>query len=51
MLLTLKNIIITLKKSGKVLDQIVNIKNSVNPKIAQLNINGVVVDKPKHIVN
>ena len=28
-----------------------NIKNSVNPKIAQLNINGEVVDNPKQIVN
>ena len=28
-----------------------NIKNSVNPKIAQLKINGKVIDKPKQIVN
>ena len=30
---------------------IVNIKNSVNPKIAQLNINGSVIDEPKLVVN
>ena len=38
----------------KILDgirSIVNIKNSGNPKIAQLNINSEVVDKPKQIVN
>ena len=51
MLLTLKKIIITFKKICDGIMSIVNIKNYVNPKIAQLNINGEVVDKPKQIVN
>ena len=40
-----------IKKIWEGIRSIVNIKNSVNPKIAQLKINGKVIDKPKQIVN
>ena len=38
-------------KTWKGIRSIVNIKNSVNPKIAQLKINGKVNDEPKMVVN
>ena len=40
-----------IKKTWEGIRSIVNIKNSVNPKIAQLNINGSVIDEPKLVVN
>ena len=40
-----------IKKIWEGIRSIVNIKNSVNPKIAQLNINGSVIDEPKLVVN
>ena len=40
-----------IKKIWEGIRSIVNIKNSINPKIAQLNMTGEVVDKPKQIVN
>ena len=40
-----------IKKTWEGIRSIVNIKNSVNPKIAQLNINGKVIDDPKRVVN
>ena len=39
------------KKTWEGIRSIVNIKNSVNPKIVQLNINGSVIDEPKLVVN
>ena len=51
MLLILKNIAIISKKTWEGIRSIVNIKNSMNPKIAQLNINGSVIDDPKLVVN
>ena len=39
------------KKTWEGIRSIVNIKNSVNPKIAQLNINGTVIDKPNLVIN
>ena len=40
-----------IKKTWEGIRSIVNIKNSVNPKISQLNINGTVIDEPKLVVN
>ena len=40
-----------IKKIWEGIRSIVYIKNSVNPKIAQLKINGKVIDKPKQIIN
>ena len=40
-----------IKNTWEGIRSIVNIKNSVNPKIAQLNINGSVIDEPKLVVN
>ena len=47
--IVMKNIVIISKKHG--IRSIVNIKNSMNPKIGQLNIKGTVIDDPKPIVN
>ena len=51
MLLILKNIVLILKTIWEGIRAIVNIKNPVNPKIAQLNINGRIRDMPKQVVN
>ena len=51
MLLILKNIVIISKKTWKGIRSIVNIKNSMNPKISQLNLNGTMIDDPKLVVN
>ena len=40
-----------IKKTWEGIRSIVNIKNSVNPKIAQLKINDRVIDNPKLVVN
>ena len=41
----------TIKKTLEGIRSIVNIKISMNPKIAQLNINGTVIDDPKLVVH
>ena len=40
-----------IKKTWEGIRSIVNIKNSMNQKIAQLNINGTVIDDPNLVVN
>ena len=40
-----------IKKIWEGIRSIVNTKNSVNPKISQLNVNGKIIDNPKRIVN
>ena len=38
-----------IKKIWEGIRPLINIKNPVNPRIAQLNINGIIIDKPKQV--
>ena len=40
-----------IKKTWEGIRSLINIKNPVNPRIAQLNINGIIIDKPKQVAN
>ena len=40
-----------IKKTWQGIRSIINIKNPVSPRIAQLNINGIIIDKPKQVAN
>ena len=40
-----------IKKTWEGIRSLINIKNPVNPRIAQLNINDIIIDKPKQVAN
>ena len=51
MLHILKIIATILKKTCEGIRSLINIKNPVNPRIAQLNIYGIEIDNPKQVAN
>ena len=40
-----------IKKTWSGIREIVNIRNSITPKITQLNINGKIIENPKAVAN
>ena len=40
-----------IKNTWEGIRSLININNPVNPRIAQININGIIIDKPKQVAN